>query len=415
MITFSPGMYSEKQSMKSMDSFSSIFAKDISKMSINFDSFGVDYDSELVTIREEIAYLIRTDLANRRLGPEREKIIKKLFDKEHCHDIIYEELHSGYSGSRVFEVQPFKETVSTARYVIKINEDKNKLAKEISNFKMLVQGLDPESGYSCEEAITEKYRAIKYNYASVGGVIDSESFSEQLLYADEAKVLTIIENLFGIKLFERWDATKEVANLTLKQWYQDYINVEEIIKKIAIIKDEEEEDVRKSEFISNFDKICQAQVEGFLKVCHGDLHAKNIFVDENEKVFLIDFGDTGKKHALIDYATLECSVKFQHLPKYLDSTMLVDVEKELLDIATFDQGYIFKSNVRSDLKKFLSVINKIRNLSRKYIYDQQTKRDYFMALFLMTFRQIRYDTLNQLYALKSAEILGDKIVKDLGV
>jgi hypothetical protein len=130
-------------------------------------------------------------------------------------------------------------------------------------------------------------------------------------------------------------------------------------------------------------------------------------------VFLIDFGFTGKHHSLIDYTALECSLKFKHFPRYLESSELINIEEELILDSTFNANHVFSSTKRSHVLDILSIINTVRSNSIKDFSDG-SNLDYFISLFIMTFRQIRYPNMNQLYAYHSANILSKHIVKQLG-
>ncbi|MCH8034734.1 MAG: hypothetical protein IH950_13390, partial [Bacteroidetes bacterium] len=130
------------------------------------------------------------------------------------------------------------------------------------------------------------------------------------------------------------------------------------------------------------------------------------------KIFLIDFGDTMERHAVIDHTTLECSLKFRHIPKFVDIKVLQELETELKSDESFSKDYEPGGKLRSDLVNFFNYFKVIRTLSLPF---QQDKIEYFISLFMITFRQIQYPGLNQLYALKSAEILSEKIVSDLNL
>ncbi len=62
----------------------------------------------------------------------------------------------------------------------------------------------------------------------------------------------------------------------------------------------------------------------------------------------------------------------------------------------------------------LELIKNIRNnaIQQPYI---KSENDYFLSLFIMTFRQIRYKDLNQLYAYNSALVLSRKLMQILGL
>lgn len=368
------------------------------------------FEKNIVSIKEEIAYLASIDLSNRSLPPEYEKIIKKFFKLHAIHNIEYKELNSGFSDSKVFEIQTFKSGINAVKFVIKIDKKENlKLEDERRNFMEHV--IDYDGDYSIEVEETENLKAIRYKYASGDQYIPSVSFSEKLKEGNTNILVQIVKNLFGILLFNRWGKLKEYSTLNISTSYAKHVNFSNIISKIALIEDKKEAEIKKSDLINNFDKIWKRNISVYSKECHGDLHSENFFIDNNGKIFLIDFGKTGKHHALIDYTTLECSIKFRHFPRYIEIEDLMKVEEELLKEGSFASNYVFNSTNRDGLKKYLPVINKIREFSNDYIYE--SKIEYFISLFLITFKQIQYCGLNQLYALKSAELLSKKIVDEL--
>ncbi|NOK57759.1 MAG: hypothetical protein GFH27_549287n63 [Chloroflexi bacterium AL-W] len=45
-------------------------------------------------------------------------------------------------------------------------------------------------------------------------------------------------------------------------------------------------------------------------LCHGDLHGRNILVDDHNRFWLIDFARVERSHALCDFVELETDIKF---------------------------------------------------------------------------------------------------------
>ena len=411
LLMFSPGSKSEEDGLGFIDELSGFFNNEIEQINIS------DYKEktfvrirDLEQIKDEIIYSVGTDLSNKRLTPDKEKIIKKLFKGEMCHTIEYSQIIEGFSGAHIYEVQPFKQSGECIKYVIKVNNINNdKLKNERNNFLTYVQSLD--NRYHIEEGTTEKLRAIKYNYASNDGYTESVAFAQKL--EEPGNWLSLVDNLFEIPLFKKWDYSKEQADNILKIYYEQYINIEKIIQEICSIENSTELEIKKRKLIINLKKILSAKVPVYLKICHGDLHTQNIYIDENNNIFLIDFGDTGKRHAVIDHVTLECSIKFRHIPKYILIEELETIEESFLERESFNPNFNLNFITRSDLKSCFQLINNIRVSAGQYIYDRISKIDYFISLFMITFRQIRYKGLNQLYALRSAELLSEKIIQEL--
>ena len=68
-----------------------------------------------------------------------------------------------------------------------------------------------------------------------------------------------------------------------------------------------------------------------------------------------------------------------------------------------------------DLYKYCEIIKSIRSNSEQYLLNQNSKIEYYISLFFMTYRQVRYTDMNQLYAIESSEILLNKIIVDLSL
>jgi len=411
LLTFSSGSKSEEEGLDLIDELDGFFKNEIWQINISENGERkLKRITDLEEIKSEITYLVGTDLSNKQLSPDKEKIIKKLFKGEGCHTIEYSKINEGFSGSYIYEVQPFKQSGSGTKYVIKINNINNdKLKNESRNFRQHVKSLD--IGYDIEEEKTEKLRAIKYKYASRDGYTPSIALAQKLEKTGDW--LSLIKNLFEITLFKKWDISKEKVNDIPNNYYEKYIDIEKIIKEICAIENSKESEIEKGKLIVNLKKILSYKIPLYLKTCHGDLHTQNIYIDENNNIFLIDFGDTNKHHAIIDHVTLECSIKFRHIPKYVSIEELERIEKKFLEIESFSPSFDLNFIERNDLKSYFRLINNIRALAEHYIFNKTSKIDYLISLFMITFRQIRYRSLNQLYALNSAKILSEKIIKEL--
>src|SRR5690606_3407177 len=144
--------------------------------------------------------------------------------------------------------------------------------------------------------------------------------------------------------------------------------------------------------------------------------SENFFKDDKGEVFLIDFGFTNISHSIIDYTSLECSIKYNHIPRYVKLEDLLELERELLQDDTFTNSYSFKiCSKRKDLARYCEVIRKIRILSEEFLLDRNKKIEYYISLFIMTYRQVRYRNMNQLYALESSKITLARIIQILGL
>lgn len=368
---------------------------------------------------DEIETVNKSFLSNTDLSFAEEKIIKKLCSVN-TPLILYSVLTKGYSGAKVLEVRP---KVSAnfnieRKFIIKYDLlEKKKLKQEYDNFSLYISSLKGFKDYTGDYAKTLTHEGIKYNYAISDYSEESYSFNDVIKNSDNIFYSTKkekIDKLFSIKLFEEWKKEHfESKTAKVKNIFSRFINQDKIIIELKNILCLNDDEILKNELIIDFNNIWKHEIKYNEKICHGDLHTDNFFID-NTNVFLIDFGFTGKHHSLIDYTALECSLKFKHFPRYLESDELIKIENELILERSFDFKHSFSSTKRTEILEILEMINTVRHNSIKD-FDNGSNLDYFISLFIMTFRQIQYPNMNQFYAYHSATILSKEIVKLLGI
>ncbi len=370
---------------------------------------------------EELSFVNGTLLSNGSIRHEEEKIIKKLCSNFKTPLLIYKTLSGGNSGSKVIEVRPKKELGPDheKRYIIKygLKNDERKIKSESDCFGKFIEGYKGFNDYQCVYDKTLIYEGIRYSYAISDFESQSYSFSQVLSKKDNPFHLNkdeIIENLYSINLYETWKDSIEEVNCSVKELYHRFINIEKIFNEIGKIFNVASEEVYEGELYINFNKIWNHSLNFNRKICHGDLHSENFFID-NKGIYLIDFGYTGILHAVIDHTSLECSLKFKHLPFYIQQKEFDDIEEELILDTSFNLSNRFTKTKRKDFLEILEIIKKIRHNSISLLQDTNSKTEYNISLFIMTLRQIRYRDMNQFYAYNSALIISRKIIQQLGL
>ena len=345
---------------------------------------------------------------------DEEIIVKKFFGKN-TPIIDYKILKSGNSGSKVIEVQPIKElSPRTSRFVIKYSKKDihRKIKKEADAFINYIEDFQMRD-YGHQYIETDQYEAIKYKYASSDGRTQSYPFAS--LIKDSLReipllnynLIDVLKELFLCEPFEFWNNPK-IINKSIWNMYSNYLIEEKIIKAIALIDGIDKDDVLSCELWKNYTEIKKMQIDYKEKVCHGDLHTENFFKDD-VGVYLIDFGYTDHRHSILDHTTLEASIKFKHIPQYIDIIELMEIEKILCTNKKFEN--IDLSTIkRANLKSLIELIVFIRKESSALFYKEDNNLEYFLSLFIITLRQIQYPDLNQRYAYESAKFLAKYIV-----
>lgn len=370
---------------------------------------------------DEIKYVNCTLLSNGSFKHEEEKIVKKLATNFRTPLVLYKTLKGGNSGSKVIEIRPKKELGEQyeKRYIIKYSEidSERKLKKEKENFDEFIRGYKGFNEYECHHTKTLTHEGILYGYAIADTERESYSFSD--IVEDENNTFhleknSLVQNLFNdLNIYQTWSNIVDVKTLKVSDLYSEYINEKKVLEQISLIQNKDFNEVYKDELVINFKKIWDYESEFNIKICHGDLHTDNLFKD-NKGMYLIDFGYTGKKHSVIDHASLECSIKFKHFPFYIKTSELDDIENELMLESSFLLSTRFTKTNRLKLIELLDLIKHIRVnvISQSYT---KSRDEYYLSVFLMTFRQIRYKDMNQLYAYNSALILSRRLILKLGL
>lgn len=355
---------------------------------------------------------------NRALSFEEELIIKKLFDGNEM-ILDYKFLKSGNSGSKVIEIQPLRGNhPAIGRFVVKfeLKNNERKIKKEKTLFRQYISDL-LVTNYFAEYEETVTHEAIRYNYASSDSKKDSFPFSK--LISDKLRekynygftLEKVIEELFECPPYQKWNTNPFEVTQPIKTLYSGYLQSEaKIYKAISLIKGISDSAINSDELVINYKKIKEYSLKTMKKICHGDLHSENFFKDE-QGVYLIDFGWTNQHHSLIDHATLECSLKFKHLPFYIPIEELVQCEIELLSINSFSKSFDLSFIKRQSLLEVCKLIAQIRENAKEHMIDKSSPLEYLISLFIINFRQIQYPDLNQAYALATAEVLSKKIIE----
>lgn len=372
-------------------------------------------NNDFSALLDEIRYVTSTYLTNAELSNDEEKIIKKLFHSASS-ILEYKVLKGGKSGSKVLEIRPklIYSGETAKRFVVKFGplDSKKKIQLESTAFATNVENFAIDNYHAKQYEYNSTVEGMKYVYASKDAVKDSYSYSKILsdpdnIYHQDSK--RIIEELFSNEPFQTWNQSKESIETKVGDLYQNYVNPDKIFKFIQLIKGLSDSELLDDPLYKSFNLIFNYDLSTLIKVCHGDLHSENFFKDENG-IYLIDFGFTASTHALVDHTALECSIKFKHVPNYIEIQTLMEIEDQLLTEESFNATFQLQTS-RKDILGHFEIINAIRRDSIQHSKESSLRLEYLISLFIMTCRQIQYDDLNQLYALRSAEAIGNRIIQ----
>lgn len=355
---------------------------------------------------------------NRDISFEEESILKTLFPGNEM-ILDYKILKKGNSGSKVIEIQPLKvDTPKMSRFVAKYStiDSERKIQDEREKFNQWLRNTGVY-GYSADYYKTDTHEAIMYNYASSDSKQDSSPFSKLIddklddKYKYTYTLEQVINELFSCSPYQIWNLNKTEITQPVREIYKEYLKSDEkIIRAISLIKGIDESTVTSTELVKSYSILKDFPLRTYRMIRHGDLHSENFFKDD-KGVYLIDFGWTNQHHSLIDHATLECSLKFKHLPFYIPVEELISFETELLSINSFSKSFNLSKTNRQSVLEISRLISQIRESAKGLMLDNNSSLEYLISLFVISFRQIQYTDLNQVYAMHSAEVLSRRIME----
>jgi hypothetical protein len=420
VLVVTPNLRYSDEDAEQISKLNDIFSKS-SFVSIKNNPVVSTNDYELLDFSEgqELITSYATKVFNNRaLSFDDELVIKKLFEGREM-ILDYKFLKSGNTGAKVIEIQPLKGfQPQMSRFVVKyakkspgrkINAERKLYREFVANYSI--------NSYSADYEQTSTREAIKYQYASSDGKTDSYQFADIVagLVKGEKDIPfplgDVMSELINCEPFKKWGDSIHSVDDTVANLYKDYLMSEKkVFKVIGLIKNINEDLVERESLIINYNRIKNLSVKTCKKICHGDLHSENFFKDE-KGVYLIDFGWTGYRHSVIDYATLECSIKFKHIPLFIPMIELEGWERKLLHRKAFETDFDLSFIDREIPANLFSLILQLREETLQLVDNSESTLEYLISLFILSFRQIQYSDLNQRYAVCSAEILGEEIIR----
>ncbi|HEX9926390.1 MAG TPA: response regulator [Anaerolineae bacterium] len=145
-------------------------------------------------------------------------------------------------------------------------------------------------------------------------------------------------------------------------------------------------------------------------LCHGDLHSRNILVDDENHFWLIDFAQATESHILRDFAKLETDIKFNLLSE-ADLTKLLPFEQGLLapqEWADEPPDITFDDIIVHAYK----IIAALRRIASRLVALEGDMSEYYEALFFNALNVTRLPHLQpekKEHALLSAALISRRL------
>ncbi len=331
-------------------------------------------------------------------------LLKHVHHQKYKRIIVEKEFKSGYSDTRVFLVLPVKAGGESDTHIITKLGLKSDLQTEKQNYDELVKGSLPFSAAQVWDYYEqENHAALNYVFAGGGSLGQTFSLEEYYRNHTAAELQVTFDGLFGKELGPKWYAQNYPLNCLFDEEYGRHLPKHEELERVvnAIFHNMSSSAVSASIDIPGlaatpnplniYRDILNATLKGRSSLVHGDLHPRNVLVDEAGKGWLIDFAKVTTRHNIFDFIKLETYIRMMILaPLQADFSWNDYVRFELaLNAEMLGQDAPLPINLH--LAKAHASIAAIRSIARKYMGPEADfKKEYFPALFLYCLAMLKY-------------------------
>lgn len=322
--------------------------------------------------------------------------------------IVEKEFEGGYSGTRVFLTLPIKSNgASDARVVTKLGPA-DALRAERDKYEKHVARALPYSVAQVRD-FHEQDGQAGLNYVFVGGETlgNSLSLEEYYLTHSAQAVSHTLTALLDKSLGDRWYRASTPWSCLLGEEYGRHLPPPSELEQIAAalfptLKSKTRDELKipglddtYPDPLQVYPGLLNKMLEGRRSLVHGDLHLRNVIVDEGGKGWLIDFAKVQERHNLFDFIKMETYLRLMVLAAAFGSFSFADYaqfERSLNDVAP---GHVAVLPTNASLLKAYEVIVNLRGIAQSCMRDPRNFRgEYLPGLFLYSLAMLKYSQAN---------------------
>lgn len=342
-------------------------------------------------------------------NPDYEKIVRLVHHD--CSEVRLQPISGGYSGSLVFRDDAYdRRGRREMPFVLKLDRIDPILA-EVRGYEHHVKRyIQNNATQVIQHERSGAYGGILYTFVGIGGP-QSRIFSLEDYYRshDTEEVLGVFDILFR-KVLRSWYGQPRLRDLKLYSLYRDIFNYAGVRiwaeARYGISPGEEEIELpfglgRSSNPLFFMEHVLPGRLSSEWSVyegsVHGDLNMKNVLMDDERNLWLIDFAMTGYSHILRDIAKLESVLKFEMIPIESDERLsrLLALEKVFLASRHMgDVPDIPGGGHDPDVLKAYSVVKNLRKYADTITLLDDDIRQYWLALLNYTLCVPAYVSVN---------------------
>ncbi|MBN1762808.1 MAG: anti-sigma factor antagonist [Methanomicrobia archaeon] len=359
-----------------------------------------------------------------------ERITRKLHHD--CSEVLLTPITGGYSGSLVFRVNAWDRSGRKEMpFVLKLGRWAN-VHDEIRGYEEHVKRyIQNNATQIIEHCKLGEFGGILYNFVGITGTESKIGSLEDFYRAhstDEA--LAAFDKLFRVVL-RAWYGQPKLTELSLYEEYGSFYNYE----AIRAYADSHFGITPNQEFIELpfglgqavnplyfAEKIMPARSSKSVSVyqasVHGDLNMKNVLMDEEANMWLIDFSETEHAHILRDIAKLEAVLKFESFAITSEEQLraLVELEQRFLDTKSLSEIPQLPYSVSIEdpnVRKAFRCVQRLREYANVVTLLDEEISQYWFSLLWYTLIVLAFGSVDEYgkrYAWISSALLCQKLL-----
>ena len=395
------------------------------------ENLEIEWDEEGLTplqIAEEVELI---GIEPQQYEEEIVEVLLKLFSSAEADRVIVSHLMtpqrarvSSQSGAVLLKATPYYGHSRRATKVVKLAE-RGKIEVEVENYNRWVQPYIERHRYASQEGspqYTLRVGGVIYTLfgADLEKVQDLSTFYER---HQPSEIIGLLDSLFSETCKLWYGDRKRKSKQDIPELYSNMLHLS--LKKLetALRKGPKLARYRPDAVTFKFPGITRSfinplhwlekhfYVDTEFCVTHGDMHSRNILIDDSGQAWLIDFARTGRGHVLRDFIELESDIKFA-LVAEADMMALCDFELALLstDRLSDDTSYGDQFDLKP-LNKAFTVLCDLRKLASRFSPTADI-REYHQALLHQTLNVVRLKHIGPLkkqHALLAAALICERL------
>jgi hypothetical protein len=334
-------------------------------------------------------------------------------------------ISGGYSGSLVFRDEAYdRRGRREMPFVLKLDRWAG-IRSEIEGYEGHVKRyIQNNATQIIEHERSGDYGGILYTFVGIRGP-QSRIFSLEEFYMSHTpqEVLEVFDRLFR-NVLRAWYGQPRLRDLPLYRIYADIYHYAEIKQwaesRYGISSGDENLELphgmgRSINPLYFMEHILPQRLSWNWNVyegsVHGDLNMRNVLMDEEKNLWLIDFSFTGHSHILRDIAKLEAFIKMEMIPVTSKERLLLLLELEKIFLRPERLGDIpeIPEGIHDpDVVKAFMVVRQLRRYADTITLLDEDIRQYWLALLHYTLCVPAYVNVNDLtreYAWISSSLL----------